>query len=75
MTARICHAGLTVCLLFSLICLLERRAYAYVDPGSGLLAFQTLSAFLTGIFFYFRQRLRRAIGSLRTHHNSERPSL
>jgi hypothetical protein len=48
----------SACLLLSVLCLLERPAYAYVDPGSGLLAFQSLTAFITGGLFYFRQRIK-----------------
>lgn len=75
MTARIFYAVLSAGLVFSVICLLEPPAHAYVDPGSGLLAYQTLSAFLTGALFYFRQRIRRAFRSLRGSHAPERPSL
>jgi hypothetical protein len=46
--------GFFVCLSLSL----EKRAYAYVDPGSSLLAFQSVSALLTGAAFYFRRRLK-----------------
>ncbi len=48
---------------FCCLCLLmatEHRAYAYVDPGSGLLAIQSLFAAL-GAAGYF---LRRRIGTL-----------
>ncbi len=36
----------------------ERTAYAYVDPGSSLLAYQSFSAVATGVLFYFRHRLK-----------------
>jgi len=49
---------LFVALICTLICALERPAYAYVDPGSGLLIFQSLSAVVTGALFYFRRRLK-----------------
>jgi hypothetical protein len=29
-----------------------------VDPGSGLLAYQSITALLTGVMFYFRRRLK-----------------
>jgi hypothetical protein len=48
----------SACLLLSVLCLLERPAYAYVDPGSGLLAFQSLTAFVTGGLFYFRKKIK-----------------
>jgi hypothetical protein len=37
---------------------LEQQAHAYVDPGSGLVLFQSLSAIFTGALFYFRRRLK-----------------
>ena len=37
---------------------MEQRAYAYVDPGSSLLLFQSISAMVTGALFYFRRRLK-----------------
>jgi hypothetical protein len=56
---RLGRIGVSACLLVSLLCLLERPAYAYVDPGSGLLAFQSLSAFVAGGLFFCRQRIKR----------------
>jgi len=37
---------------------LEQQAHAYVDPGSGLILFQSLGAIFTGGLFYFRRRLK-----------------
>jgi hypothetical protein len=48
----------TVALFFALSFCFERRAYGYVDPGSGLLIFQSLSALVTGALFYFRRGLK-----------------
>jgi hypothetical protein len=36
----------------------ERQAHAYVDPGSSLLLFQSLSAAASGALFYFRRRIK-----------------
>ena len=58
MRVRLFNAALTVCLIFALACLFERRAYAYIDPGSGILACQAISAFFAGTVFYFRRRIR-----------------
>jgi hypothetical protein len=62
---RVCiaHAVLSVCLIFALACFFERPAYAYIDPGSGILACQALSAFFAGVFFYFRRGVRNLIRS------------
>ena len=48
---------LVVALTFSF----ERQAYAYVDPGSGLLVFQGISAAVTGMLFYFRRRIKNLL--------------
>jgi len=40
-------------------------AYAYVDPGSGLLAVQILGAAVSGIGFYLRHKILRIFGRLR----------
>lgn len=61
MRARVSYAVLSVCLIFVLACLFERRAYAYIDPGSGILACQAISAFLAGTLFYFRRWVRSFI--------------
>lgn len=36
---------------------LEHRAYAYVDPGSGLFIVQSIGTALAGVLYYFRRRL------------------
>lgn len=47
------------CALLFLLCVtFERQAYAYVDPGSSLLAFQCVGAIVTGGLFYIRKRLK-----------------
>jgi hypothetical protein len=37
----------------------EQRAYAYVDPGSGLLVFQIAGSMIAGVYFMFRRKLRQ----------------
>lgn len=61
----ICKSALTLLFAFCLFAALEPRAYAYVDPGSGLLAYQTVSALVAGALFHFRRRLRRMLGGAR----------
>lgn len=50
-----------VCLtLFCCACLMlatERRAMAYVDPGSGLLALQSIGSMLAAAGFFMRRRI------------------
>ena len=58
---RVLRSGLwllTVLQIAALIVAFERPAHAYVDPGSGLLIFQGISAIFSGALFYFRRRLR-----------------
>jgi hypothetical protein len=75
MIVRICHIFLSMCLLFSILCLLERPAHAYVDPGSGLLAFQAFSALVAGAVFSVRRRVRHLLRLFRATENRADPSL
>jgi hypothetical protein len=52
------YLAITLMLLIALSFTFERRAHAYVDPGSGLLIFQGISATFSGVLFYFRRRLK-----------------
>jgi hypothetical protein len=53
----------------------ERQAHAYVDPGSGLLIFQGISAIFSGTLFYFRRRLKSLFGRApKSIPQSSRPS-
>ena len=54
LTRWIYFATLFVALSFSF----ERQAHAYVDPGSGLLLFQGMSAVVSGALIYFRRRIK-----------------
>jgi len=72
--ARIAHIVLSVCLIFSIFCLLERPAYAYVDPGSGLIAFQAFSALIAGAIFAARKRIRNLLRILRNAEDYIKPS-
>lgn len=51
-----------VCLMFSF----ERPAMAYVDPGSGLFLFQTVSSMGVAALFFLRRRIRALFGGIRT---------
>ena len=46
-------------------------AYAYVDPGSGLLAFQIISSTLAGIIFLLRKRLHEFCRLITGHSKSK----
>jgi hypothetical protein len=58
MVHRAKYFAVTVLLFVALSCMFERQAHAYVDPGSGLLVFQGVSAVVSGALFYFRRRLK-----------------
>ncbi len=58
MAHRLQLAVLTSLLFVALSCSFERQAHAYVDPGSSLLLFQSLSAMVSGALFYFRRRIK-----------------
>ena len=55
---RLKYIAVTVALFIGVSFCLEQRAYAYVDPGSSLLLFQSISAMFTGALFYFRKRIK-----------------
>jgi hypothetical protein len=58
MTHNLKYFVVTLMLLIALSFAFERQAHAYVDPGSGLLIFQGISAAFSGVLFYFRRRLK-----------------
>lgn len=62
MTNRLKYVSITAAMFLMLSFALERRAYAYVDPGSSLLLFQGASAAITGALFYFRRRIKLLFG-------------
>jgi hypothetical protein len=61
MKLKLKYLGVTFALFVCLGLSTERRAYAYTDPGSTLLIFQSLSAVFSGGLFYFRKRLKSLI--------------
>ena len=52
------YLAVTALLLMALGFTFESKAYAYIDPGSGLLIFQGISAVVSGVLLYFRRRLK-----------------
>lgn len=54
----VCRAGLGVIFVFCLLVSFERPAYAYVDPGSSLLLYQSITAMVAGAAFYLRARVK-----------------
>ncbi len=62
MSYRIAYFAFTVVGIFALLVFSEKAAYAYVDPGSGLVICQSLGAMLAGAAFYLRRRLKMLFG-------------
>ncbi len=62
MINRLKYLSVTLLLIIALGVTFERRAYAYIDPGSGLLIFQSIGAIVSGTLFYFRRRLKAIFG-------------
>jgi hypothetical protein len=58
MTYKLRYFAITLLLLIALSFAFERQAHAYVDPGSGLLIFQGISAVVSGALIYFRRRIK-----------------
>jgi hypothetical protein len=47
--------------IFIALCMIigsERRAWGYVDPGSGLIALQTVASVAAAYAYYIRRRIR-----------------
>lgn len=58
MRPKILYSFATLAMFFSLSLALEQRAYAYIDPGSGLFMLQAAGTVLTGILFTLRRRIK-----------------
>ncbi len=56
-------AALAIVMFLLVAFVFERQAYAYTDPGSGLLALQYLLSLAAGGLFYFRRSLARLFRS------------
>jgi hypothetical protein len=51
----------TCAAIFVLALALERPAYAYVDPGAGLLILQSAGSALLGVLLVFRRKIARIL--------------
>jgi hypothetical protein len=58
MANKLKYFAITLMLFVALGLTFERQAHAYIDPGSGLLVFQGISAVVSGALIYFRRRLK-----------------
>lgn len=58
MRLKISYLFVTVAMFFCLSLSFERRAHAYIDPGSGLLMLQAAGTVMTGVLFTLRRRIK-----------------
>jgi hypothetical protein len=58
MMKRLISVSLAVLLAFCLLIGSERRAWGYVDPGSGLIALQTFFSVVAAYAYFIRRRIR-----------------
>jgi hypothetical protein len=59
---RLVNFSLAVICCFCLMVATERRALAYVDPGTGLLAIQSIAAACTAGVYFMRRRIAALFG-------------
>jgi hypothetical protein len=55
--------SLNVIQVLAVLSALTQPAYAYIDPGSGLFALQTISTTVAGVVFLIRKKLRHLFGT------------
>jgi hypothetical protein len=65
--------SLTLFIFFCLLVATERRAFAYVDPGSGLLTLQAIASFLAGCGYFLRRKIRNFFGRSQQPTNPAQP--
>lgn len=55
------YALLAITWVFAALCVSAKPAYAYVDPGSGLLLLQILGSTILGFTFLIRKRIAQLL--------------
>jgi len=60
---RLISFSLTLLIAFCLLVATDRRAWGYVDPGSGLIALQTAASVGAAYVYYIRRRIRSFFAS------------
>ncbi|MGD0888089.1 MAG: hypothetical protein ABR889_02475 [Acidobacteriaceae bacterium] len=55
---RLISSSLTLLITFLLLVATDRRAWGYVDPGSGLIALQTIASVGAAYVYFIRRRIR-----------------
>jgi hypothetical protein len=60
---RLLSISLSVFITFCLLVATDRRAWGYVDPGSGLIALQTFASVGAAYAYFIRRRIRAFFAS------------
>jgi hypothetical protein len=60
---RLISSSLTLFITFCLLVATDRRAWGYVDPGSGLIALQTFASVGAAYAYFIRRRIRAFFAS------------
>jgi hypothetical protein len=60
---RLISSSLTLLITFCLLVATDRRAWGYVDPGSGLIALQTIASVGAAYVYFIRRRIRTFFAS------------
>ncbi len=55
---RFVSISLAIVLCFCMLIATERQAFAYVDPGSGMLALQSIASVMAASVYFLRRRIR-----------------
>jgi hypothetical protein len=62
--SRVVYYGITVIWVLAALCVIEKPAYAYVDPGSGLFFLQVIGSTFVGFGYLVRKRIAQLFGRL-----------
>ena len=60
---RLISSSLTLLIAFCMLVATDRRAWGYVDPGSGLIALQTFASVGAAYAYFIRRRIRAFFAS------------
>lgn len=63
---RICYFAVLSAMVVCIFLTIEPRAYAYIDPGSGLLLVQGIGTVFTGVLFALRRRIKSLLSKKAT---------
>jgi len=58
---RLAYLCISVAMIFCLAISLEEKAYAYIDPGSGLLILQGIGGVFAGVLYSIRKHIKALI--------------